>query len=311
MSLPELIVVPVDPDHLQDNEKLAQLMRKAAYLCAQSESDEFPCELSVVSVVYEPMIDWAVHSAGERERLKSALVAHVREQLWIAVKSSLVGTGLDTDRVSAAVIWGERSWRSVLDHAESRCADMIIWPEDPTPWQRGNKSPDAWQLARHSHIPVLFAQPIGWHEPTAVVVAVDAFSASHDSLNERLFARARMLAKLLSGHIYVVSTFPSLRPMTINLGLLDDYAAQAQRLSNEGASYIRQALQRAGIENAVIDVRAGHPVPAIAETVERIGPAAVVLGTHARKGVSAAVLGNTCEKLLHGLGTDLLVVPRD
>lgn len=310
MSLPELIVVPVDPDHLQDHQKLAQLMRKAAYLCTRSGASEFLCELSVVSVIYEPMIDWAVHAAKERERLRRALMAHVQEQLGTAIASSLVGTDLDTARVSTTVVWGERPWRTVLDHAESRCADLIIWPEEQTPWQRSSKSPDEWQLARHSRIPVLFARPHDWHEPTAVVVAVDAFSASHDPLNENLFAGAQTLAALLAGHIYVVSTFPSLRPMTANLGLIDDYAAQSQRFSNEGTSRIRQALQRAGIENAVIDVRAGQPVPIITETVERVGPAAVVLGTHARKGISAALLGNTCEKLLDGLETDLFVVPR-
>ncbi|MFK7912444.1 MAG: universal stress protein [Pseudomonadales bacterium] len=309
MPLPELIVVPVDPEHLQDAEALASLMHKAAFLCARSEAAEFPCQLSVVSVVYEPMVDWSVHAAKERERFKSALLAHVQEQLDSAIAQSLVGSGITVDKVTTTVLWGERSWRMVLDHAESRCADMIIWPEQQTAWRRGSKSPDEWQLARHTSIPVLFSQSAGWHEPTAVVVAMDAFSGSHDPLNALLLQRARTLATLLAGHIYVVSTFPELRPLTLNLGLLDDYAAQAEKLSAQGTSRIRQALSQAGIANAVVDVRAGSPVAVITEVVDRIGPAAVVLGTHARSGISAAVLGNTCEKLLHGLGSDLLVVP--
>lgn len=310
MPMPELIVVPIESEYLQHPEMLASLLRKAAFMCARSEPAGFPCQLSIVSVVYEPVVSWILHAAKGRDQLKAALLAHTQSQLDTAVANALVGTNIDRERVTTTVVWGERAWRTVLDHADAQCADMIVWSEGLSRWRRAGKAPEEWQLARHSGIPILFSQSPAWHEPTALVVAVDAFSHAHDGLNAVLLEQAKTLAALLAGHIYVVSCLPVVRPPALELGLLQEYVAQADLLAAEGRKRLEKALGEAGIANAAIDVSASDPVQKIAEVTERIGPAAVVLGTHARSGVGAAALGNTCEKLIYGLSSDVFVVPK-
>lgn len=309
MGLPELIVVQADAEIVNDPVALPELMAKAIHLRDRAAVGEMECRVDVVTVVYEALVDWRVSGVPERDRLKKIVIEHAQHHLETALEEALLSSGAASRGLRALAIWGDRPWRTMLDYVESQQADLIVRPAaEARAGKRFAKSPDEWQLVRHAPVPVLLTGVRPWHEPTAVVVALDVFSKLHDPLNARLLEQAQAMAQMLAAHVYVVGTFPRLRPVIAELGLFTEYSEQEHTLIDEGTRRVADALNTAGITDAVVDVRAGEPEQVIREVVDRLGPSVVVLGTHARSGVPAAFLGNTSEKLIHELHSDMLVV---
>lgn len=308
MGLPENILVVVDQTVANDSAALTALLDKAVFLTGHAQTGELECSLRLATVVYEPLLDWRASTPDSRQRVIDMVLEHAETRLSEAVTQA----GHDSGKMQFKALWGSSTWRAVMEHVESEPADLIIKTHrhdagDAVPRALG-RTPEDWNLLRHSSVPVLLTGQAPWQEPTSVIVAVDAFAEVHEPLNDRLLDAAGGLAQMLAAHLHVVSTFPRLQPWIVELGVAPEFEPQAESLEAEGRRRISEALQRANIEHAQIDVRQGDARAAVSAVAEAVGPVVVVLGTHARSGVRGAVLGNTAEKLLDELTQDVLVV---
>lgn len=292
---------------VDDNSELPALLEKARILQNRSTAGELPTELHILRVIYDPTLDWHETAANERQRVINSILDAARQAL-----SHQVFELLDSDvapAIECTTIWGERPWEEALLHATSVSADLILKAEQQQSTGIARvRTPDDWNLLRHSRIPVLLCGSQEWHEPTAIVVAIDGYDLAHERLNQQLLKTAKHMAQFLSAHIHVVSCYPAMQPWLVELGGLDEQASEHQKLVAALEKTVSKASAEIGLESANIHLLEGKPSSAIAECAQQIGTTLVIVGTHARSGIGAAILGNTAESLIHHLDEDVLVV---
>ncbi|MGI9325880.1 MAG: universal stress protein [Pseudomonadales bacterium] len=292
---------------VDDNSELQPLLEKARTLQNRSSSGELPTELHILRVIYDPTLDWHETAANERQRVINSILDTARQAL-----SHQVFELLDSEvapAIECTTIWGERAWEEALLHATSVSADLIIKAEqhEPTGIARV-RTPEDWNLLRHSRVPVLLCGNKDWHEPTAIVVAIDGYDLAHERLNRQLLRTAKSMAQFLSAHIHVVSCYPAMQPWLVELGGLDQQTSEHQSLVAALGKTVSKVTAEIGLEDANIHLLEGKPSKVIADCAQQIGSTLVIVGTHARSGIGAAILGNTAESLIHHLDEDVLVV---
>ncbi|MHB0915348.1 MAG: universal stress protein [Thermoleophilia bacterium] len=91
---------------------------------------------------------------------------------------------------------------------------------------------------------------------------------------------------------------------------LDLEAVNEQRRSfgNEAVARLKSRADAAGVRSSVIVVD-GHPWQEILEQVDKTGADHIVIGSHGRRALVAAVLGNVTVNVIHGSKVPVTVVP--
>ena len=91
---------------------------------------------------------------------------------------------------------------------------------------------------------------------------------------------------------------------------LDLYAIAEQRraFGEEAVGKLKQKAEDAGAK-ASASVVEGHPWQEILAEVDRSGADHVVIGSHGRRALAAAVLGNVAVNVIHGARVPVTVIP--
>lgn len=165
-----------------------------------------------------------------------------------------------------------------------------------------------WQLLRECPAPILLVAEKKWHRTKPVLVTLDLASdvGTKQKLNSKLLGMAKALAGALEVELYIITAI-EIPTLLADLDLVDPGA------------YVREAKE--SMQPAIKRLAAAHDIPESAFHCKR-GPVEgviaseaakhraqiVVMGTVARTGVRARLLGNTAEKVLRHLKTDVLAI---
>lgn len=205
------------------------------------------------------------------------------------------------------VVWCQRPYRAVVERAELIGADLILMAASRHDTLANLvRHPDDWHLLREAPCPVLLLP----HEPKPirkVVAAVDALSdqSAHELLSERVLDAATAFARAHAVPLTVVTVVPD--PALI-------YASPvavpvSEQIINEWTDRARarqqQLVERIGLHADVARIETGRVedvVPALA------ADGLLVIGSVANRGLKGMVLGNTAERILHHMTTEMLVV---
>ncbi len=132
-------------------------------------------------------------------------------------------------------------------------------------------------------------------------IAIEDGDNRHDELNNLVISHARRVSRTTGGELHAVAALEG-RPDIANLlNIMVD--EDDDELSGEHLISVRF-----GIEPEKIHLDYGSVQQVIWEAVKQTSAQLLVVGTVARTGISGAVLGNTCEKVLDQLSIDILVV---
>lgn len=203
------------------------------------------------------------------------------------------------------VVWCQRVYRAVVERAELVGADLIVMAASRHGvLENLVHRADDWHLLREAPCPVLLLP----HESRAiqkVVAAVDALSDAHELLSERVLDEAAALARAHEVPLTVVTVVPD--PALV-------YASPvavpvSEQIINEWTDRARATqhalLERIGLHADVARIETGR-VEDVVATLAADG--LLVIGSVANKGVKGMVLGNTAERILHHMTTEMLVV---
>ena len=273
---------------LQDAERVVE---RARQLAAQ-----FRGELVLLHPVQEQLGGWQkVLGAGHLEQLRDDILAVERERF-----AALCGG----DR--GEVLWCERSYRAVVDRAEALGAELIVIEANRHGALEHLFHADDWHLLREAPCPVLVL-PRAPRPVTSVIAAVDALAEGPEQelLAERVLDQANAFAHAHGLPLTVVTVVPDPAliyaspvavPLTADLiGELTERARRAQHA----------LLERIGLEPEAARVETGRVEDALAQLAT---DALLVIGSVANKGLKGLVLGNTAERVLHRVTTEMLVV---
>lgn len=281
------------------SERAGNILEKAAMLAAANDA-----RVHVIRVIYENLAGYGKMSADDTQALK-LFIMQAEEEYLDELLNDFKNRFSD---LSSATIWNKRVSTAVLDVVADLGIDFVV-KSTHTDAPHLPRHPDDWNLIREARCPVLLVGAEPWSDRPAITAAVDALDVAHEEINRRILDAADSLATNLNGILDVVSAFPRLEPWSSDVVVGLDFVRLKHELEQEVRARASELVE--GLVSEVKTVRAGEGTPSqvIKNLTDQSGSDVIVVGTAARKGVSAWVIGNTSEVLLDQVARDLLILP--
>lgn len=165
-----------------------------------------------------------------------------------------------------------------------------------------------WQLLRECSAPMLLVAEKKWHRAKPVLVTLDLSSdvATKRKLNDKTLGIAKGLAAALGVELEIITAI-EVPTLLSDLDLVDP-TAYAREAKEAMKPQIRKLAAAHDIPEKAFHCKRGPVEKVIASQAAKVRAQVVVMGTVARKGVKARLLGNTAEKVLRLMKTDVLAI---
>lgn len=273
---------------LQDAERLVERTRALA------------AQLHAKTVLLRPV---QAQLGGWQKVLGAANLDQLREEILAVERQSLEAIR-GGDRCE--VLWCERTYRAVVERAEALGVELIVIKANRHGALEHFIHADDWHLLREAPCPVLVL-PRAPKPVSMVLAAVDALADEPDQalLAERVLDQASAFAHAHGLPLTVVTVVPdpaliyaspAMAPLATDLiGDLTERVRVAQQ----------SLLDSIGLKPDAARVETGRVEDVLAQLAV---DALLVIGSAANKGLRGLVLGNTAERILHRVTTEMLVV---
>lgn len=295
------ILVVVDPT----TENQVALARAIAL--ASKNNAHVTVFLSIFDFSYEMT---SILSSQEREAMRQGVidqrVAWIHDLLTAYQHLSL---SIDTE-----VIWHNRPFESIINHAIAGNYDLIIKGTHAHDKLKAVIfTPTDWHLMRKAPMPVLMVKDHAWPAAGKILCAVNVSSddRDHQTLNGKIIDHAKDLALKFAGEVHLVNGYPG---TPVNLAIeLPDFDAQTYNdtIRNQHEQRVSMLADGYNIGQQHCHVKEGLPEDVIPELAEQLDAELVILGTVGRTGFSAALIGNTAEHVIDSINCDLLAIKPD
>jgi universal stress protein E len=172
-------------------------------------------------------------------------------------------------------------------------------------------TPTDWHLIRQLPCAVLIASDVKWRAKPVIMATVDLNdeSAQQQSLNQAVLHRAREFAEARKAEPVVTYSIPVPKAL-VELDIIEKDDFSKKKLP-EAEKRMTACLQAGGMPGAATHILNGPPDKTLPSLANSLKADLVVVGSVGRTGLSGLLLGNTAEKVLHNLRTDILVVKPD
>lgn len=256
--------------------------------------------VEVVAFIYAPLSRMNKTSA-QQKLVKRQLLANREKEVQARIDKHIE----PGQTVSLKVIW-EKDIQHWVIKRSAQSFDMVV--------KTGSHKDSIiyastdWQLLRECRAPVLIVAEKKWHKTRPVLAAVDLGSTNSEKkqLNHQIISLAKVLAEALDTELNLICAI-EIPTLLADMDLIDP------------DSYVREAREK--MKPAIADLAKIHDLPVRSFRVKK-GPVEkvissvaakqraqlLVMGTVGRRGVRARLLGNTAEKVLRHLRTDVLTL---
>ena len=161
---------------------------------------------------------------------------------------------------------------------------------------------------RECQAPIYLSSEKQWRKAQHVLAALDLETKNAEKLelNDKILAEAKAIASATDSELHVCYTVP-FSPLLRDFGIQfkDELEIKAEK---KLAPVIKAMSYEHGIPEDRFHLTAGQPELVIPSTAANVKAAVVVLGIVGRKGLSGRIVGNTAEKILSLLKTDVLAL---
>lgn len=204
--------------------------------------------------------------------------------------------------------WCERVHTTIVERAHAYSAGLIVMmASHHSVLSTLAHTPDDWHLFRESPCPVLTLVRVG--QPiTKVIAAVDVLdhSEDHQQLSARVIDQARAMAQAEDVPFTVLSVVPD--PALLYAGLVNGPVGGdiLIEIKQRAGSDLGDMLKRLGVSADRVEVKAGRVEDVVNR--ESADGGLLVIGCAANRGVKGLLIGNTAERILHNMQSDMLVV---
>lgn len=200
--------------------------------------------------------------------------------------------------------WNEHLTDTILDVQQAEQCQLIVKDARPfKPLKNTFKTPNDWSLLRQSPVPVLLIKTdSSWHQaPILAAINADPDDVHHAAMNHAILEYACGLASAYASEAHVATAYPTTH---LAARSYEDSITDEAAYRQNGMTY----TQHYGIDPHNLFVQPGPADTVIARLTRESGAHLLVLGTHARTGLSAFAIGNTAEQLINQIDTDILVL---
>mgnify|MGYP000565800368 CR=1 FL=1 len=248
--------------------------------------------------------------ALSRARLIAEHLGCALELLWIGDMPAWQGVSEELRALEeSGVYWvtldlTESLEKFVAKRWQSDHFSMLVKGCDVSHDQPSLLAPMDWRLLRETPCPVLLVKnPERW-AGGKVLAAINPLSRKEamDRHNQTVMMVSGFLSSQIGAELHTVSAAPS--PM---LGA-DAEMQVPMLIERRTRQAVDKLVEQMCIEPVANHVGEGPPHFLIPNVANDIEASLVVIGTHARTGLTGALLGNTAEQILDRLDTDILVL---
>jgi len=269
-------------------------------------AQKMKASLLLVSCIYDETYDMTNFLTTEqRVDMKAALLNGQQKAMQVCIEKCK-----DVE-VEHKAVWHKSLYRGIIDVATHEHCDLIIKSaKEHTKFAQKLFTPNDWNLLRNSPMNVLMVKQHEWPENGNIVAAIsiDANDKAHNLLSERVTQISIDLAKLVSGKVHLANTFAG-APIHVAVEV-PSFNAQAYNQDIED-KHIRD-IAEIGVQFEIASehqfVREGLPEDIVPLICEELDAELLVLGSVGRRGISAALLGNTAEHIIDKVNCDTLVI---
>ena len=247
--------------------------------------------------------------AVELPQVEHSMRARVLSQLE-KLAAKVRGSGLE---VSVAAEWDFPVYEAIVRRANQIHADLIVADQHAGQHKvAGLLHLTDWELLRLSTVPVLLVKTSGAYDHPVVLAALDPGHtySKPAKLDQRILAASSTLTRALHGTQHVLHAYVPFPYMADPETMVNQETVE--RLQNEATAAAQKALARelrtARIPKDRRHLVGRHPADAIPETAREIHASIVVMGAISRSGIKRLFIGNTAERVLDLLSSDILVV---
>lgn len=173
-------------------------------------------------------------------------------------------------------------------------------------------TPFDWQLLRKCSCPIWLVSEKVWNEKQTALVAVNLGSGDpfHQVINQQMLATCQWLVskQVLDSKINLINAY-AFMPITPTVDCPDSVEEPTDEPSRAHCCQEMVALQQQfqlPMDKCVVEPGPAEVVIPIMATKLNVG--LVILGSRARRGIAALLLGNTAELMIESLQSDLLII---
>lgn len=212
---------------------------------------------------------------------------------------------------------------------EQKVAMKVVWMKDIHPWITKRASSVAfdaviktaqkslglastdWHLLRECPAPILITAENKWHRTRPVMAALDLGTKlkSKQRLNAKVLGEAKTLAESLGVELRIISAI-EVPTLLADLDLVDPISYTKEH-REECLPHLKSLAAAFDIPERDFVTKRGPVEKVITSQAAKVRAQLVVMGTVARSGLKAKLVGNTAEKVLQHLRTDVLAFKPD
>lgn len=240
--------------------------------------------------------------AGLQSKVKAAVISEKTK--WL--DRQLASVDCKGVKLTTYVEWEKTIHNAVIARCTQHSYAFVVKAGHRT--ERFLYTPTDWHLLRHCKTPVFICASQKWKSKQPILAAVDLMSSkrSKKQLDQRVLEQAFSLASALNAPLHIVCAMP-VPAVLRDLDVIDmrQYAADKKK---QLEPIVADLIERYGLTKKQVHLTAGPAHKVIPSMANRIKADLVVIGSVGRAGVRGAIKGNTAEKVLEYLRTDVLSV---
>lgn len=254
-------------------------------------------------------------------------VCFTHEYLKTAADKSASQTKLKDHLIKANSAWLDEQLAQ-LDYQDIKITPKVVWSKQLYQWitkrcqqqeylavvKTVNRSDSFyhtstdWHLLRECPAPVMLAAEKKWRKSHPILASVDIGSRkkSKQKLNQQILEIAADYACKLNSELHIVHSI-YISTVLQDLDLINRDAVAKKRKA-ELKPVIEKLCSKYGLSKQQIHIRTGLAHKAIPSVASKIKADLVVMGTASSHGLATRLIGNTAEKVLNHLRTDVLAI---
>ncbi len=262
----------------------------------------------LVSFVWHAMAEQKnVFDASQRRAIKKEIVR--TREVWL--RDLIRDEGLSAASISIEVVWTD----GIAEWVEANSADADLVIKSVHKSKTLVHTPLDWELIRTCPQPLLLVG--GWKgkrrkkktkAENDVIATIDLRSedSKHRKLNFQVLDAAARFAKIRGGRLHCVAVVEYSEVLS-DLELIDPHRVRKEAVA-ASSDFLQALIEPYHIAKTRVHRPAGKVGHMVAATVRKTGAGLVVVGSAARRGLGATLLGNSAEKILERSPCDVLVV---
>lgn len=228
---------------------------------------------------------------------------HPHTALLLDLKRRLLDEGFSATTEQA---WDSNLHHTIIQVQQAEGCGLVIKQHFPdNPLKKALLTPEDWKLLRLCPSPVLMVKTDRPWTNGVILTAVDVgnHDGEHRALHYAIIDHGYDIAALAKGQLHVIAAHPS--PM---LSAADPVFQLKETIEARYREQCQAFQTEFDIDDEHLHIAEGPADVLIPFTAHTLDAVVTIIGTVARTGIPAALIGNTAEVVLDSLESDVLVL---